>query len=176
MVYEQNSCSCGVSLVPVRTRGIKATTNKEHTQREGTPQTIRHLQATTVLLLSVLTDITFRCLTQRFQVRKKKLTRSFAATIWGKRRASRIPNGKHKKEIAASTENHTVSNIVLSWTKNPMLIRAQQSAQCLALCRYVAASGMSRLCSEQLKSSKYCLRQVRAGDIRGPDESESLES
>lgn len=48
------------------------------------------------------------------------LTTSFPARIWRKRRPSHMPKGKHVKEIAASTENHTVSSRVLPWSKKPI--------------------------------------------------------
>lgn len=31
-----------------------------------------------------------------------------------------MPKGKHIREIAASTENHTVSSLVLPWSKKPI--------------------------------------------------------
>lgn len=38
----------------------------------------------------------------------------------GERLPMQIPNGKHTKETAASTENHTVSRCVLFWSKKPI--------------------------------------------------------
>lgn len=57
------------------------------------------------------------------QVPLARLTTSLAARI-GDRRPTTIPNGKQHPASAASTENHTVSRRVFSWSKKPIRLRA----------------------------------------------------